>query len=106
MPRVPPWRSRPALASPLRGVRICAAMAVAGSSSPSSTTLPCRSGTPDGSLKRWPSMKGKKKPGDEPKRPRASKAQVLLRLTEIVRIRLDGAKLWDVQEYVREQEQT
>jgi hypothetical protein len=44
-------------------------------------------------------MKGKKKP-------KASKATVLLRLLEIVRIRLDGAKLWDVSEYVREQEQT
>jgi hypothetical protein len=44
-------------------------------------------------------MKGNKKP-------KASKATVLLRLLEIVRIRLDGAKLWDVSEYVREQEQT
>ncbi len=43
-------------------------------------------------------MKGKKKP-------KASKATVLLRLLEIVRIRLDGAKLWDVCEYVREKEQ-
>ena len=42
-------------------------------------------------------MKGKSK---------ASKAQTLLRVTEIVRIRLDGAKEWDVSEYVREQEQT
>ncbi len=42
-------------------------------------------------------MKGKKKP-------KASKATVLLRLLEIVRIRLDGAKLWDVCEYVREEE--
>jgi hypothetical protein len=42
-------------------------------------------------------MKGKSK---------ASRAQTLLRVTEIVRIRLDGAKEWDVSEYVREQEQT
>jgi hypothetical protein len=44
-------------------------------------------------------MKGKKKP-------KASKATVLLRVTEVYRIRLAGAKLLDVQEYVREQEQT
>src|SRR4051812_14133276 len=42
-------------------------------------------------------MKGKKKP-------KASKATVALRLLEIVRIRLTGAKLWDVCEYVREEE--
>jgi len=41
-------------------------------------------------------MKGKK----------ASRALTLLRVTEIVRIRLDGAKEWDVSEYVREQETT
>jgi len=50
-------------------------------------------------------MKGKKKPGGR-KGPKTSKAQVLLRLMAIVRIRLDGAKEWDVSEYVREQEQT
>ena len=49
-------------------------------------------------------MPGKKKP-DRPKRPRASKAQVLLRVTEVYRMRLAGAKLLDVQEYVREAEQ-
>src|SRR5262245_2122580 len=44
-------------------------------------------------------MKGKKKP-------KASNTTALLRVLEVVRIRLDGAKLWDVSEYVREQEQT
>jgi len=43
---------------------------------------------------------------DRPKRARASKAQVLVRVTELYRIRLAGAKLLDIQEYVREQEQT
>ncbi|MBI1913550.1 MAG: hypothetical protein HYS12_02160, partial [Planctomycetes bacterium] len=47
-------------------------------------------------------MKGKKKPA----RRKASKAQTELRLREIVRIRLDGAKVWDVTESVAEQEQT
>jgi hypothetical protein len=37
---------------------------------------------------------------------KASKAQMMLRTVEVLRIRLDGAKLWDVSEYVREQEQT
>jgi hypothetical protein len=37
---------------------------------------------------------------------KATKAQTLLRVTEVVRIRLDGAKEWDVSEYVREQERT
>src|SRR5215813_6549926 len=51
-------------------------------------------------------MKARKKQGEgQPKRPHASKAQVELRLTEIVRVRLDGAKEWDVSEYVREEEQ-
>jgi hypothetical protein len=40
------------------------------------------------------------------RRPKASKATVLLRLTEIWRIRLDGASIIDVAEYVAEQEQT
>jgi hypothetical protein len=35
---------------------------------------------------------------------KASKAMVLLRLREILRIRLEGAKEWDVSEYVHEQE--
>jgi hypothetical protein len=35
-----------------------------------------------------------------------TKAQVEARTLEIVRIRLDGAEIWDVREYVREQEQT
>ena len=38
-----------------------------------------------------------------PKQP--TKAQVEARVTEIVRIRLDGAEIWDVREYVREKEQ-
>ena len=33
-----------------------------------------------------------------------TKAQVLLRTEEILRIRLDGAEIWDVREYVREKE--
>jgi hypothetical protein len=33
-----------------------------------------------------------------------SKATVLQRTEEVLRIRLDGAELWDVREYVREQE--
>jgi hypothetical protein len=37
---------------------------------------------------------------------KASKATVLLRVREVVRIRLSGAKLWDVSEYVSEAEQT
>jgi hypothetical protein len=36
---------------------------------------------------------------------KANKAQVEARLTELVRIRLDGAEFWDVREYVREKEQ-
>ena len=40
------------------------------------------------------------------KKAKASKAAVLLRITEVLRIRLDGAAEWDVSEYVREQEQT
>lgn len=41
-----------------------------------------------------------------PEKRKASKAQFMLRLTEIIRIRLSGAKEWDVAEYVREQEGT
>src|SRR5215469_10266081 len=37
--------------------------------------------------------------------PKPTKAQVEARVTEIVRIRLDGAEIWDVREYVREMEQ-
>jgi hypothetical protein len=33
-----------------------------------------------------------------------TKAQVEARVTEILRIRLDGAEMWDVREYVREKE--
>jgi hypothetical protein len=33
-----------------------------------------------------------------------TKAQVEARVTEILRIRLDGAEIWDVREYVREKE--
>lgn len=36
---------------------------------------------------------------------KATKATVELRVTDLVRIRLDGAEYWDVREYVREQEQ-
>ncbi len=35
----------------------------------------------------------------------ATRALVNLRVTEILRLRLDGAKFWDVAEYVREAEQ-
>src|SRR5262249_51983584 len=38
-----------------------------------------------------------------PKQP--TKAQVEARVTDILRIRLDGAEFWDVREYVREMEQ-
>jgi hypothetical protein len=41
-------------------------------------------------------------PTNKPKR--ADKATVLRRTEEILRIRLDGAELWDVREYVKEQE--
>jgi hypothetical protein len=34
-----------------------------------------------------------------------TKAQVEARVSEILRIRLDGAEIWDVREYVREKEQ-
>jgi hypothetical protein len=37
-------------------------------------------------------------------KPRPTKAQVLQRVGEILRIRLDGAEFWDVREYVREKE--
>jgi hypothetical protein len=37
---------------------------------------------------------------------KATRAQTMLRTVEVLRIRLDGAALWDVTEYVREQEQT
>jgi hypothetical protein len=36
---------------------------------------------------------------------RPTKAQVEARVTEILRIRLDGAEIWDIREYVREMEQ-
>jgi hypothetical protein len=38
-------------------------------------------------------------------KPKPTKAQVEARVTEILRIRLDGAEIWDVREYVREMEQ-
>jgi hypothetical protein len=38
-------------------------------------------------------------------KPRPTKAQILQRVGEILRIRLDGAEFWDVREYVREKEQ-
>jgi hypothetical protein len=36
---------------------------------------------------------------------KATKAQVEARVTELLRIRLDGAEFWDIREYVREKEQ-
>jgi hypothetical protein len=36
---------------------------------------------------------------------RPTRAQVEARVTEILRIRLDGAEIWDIREYVREMEQ-
>jgi hypothetical protein len=38
-------------------------------------------------------------------KPKPTKAQLQLRVQEILRIRLDGAEFWDVCEYVREKEQ-
>jgi hypothetical protein len=35
---------------------------------------------------------------------KATKAQILLRVEEVLRIRLDGAEFWDVREYTREKE--
>src|SRR5262245_40206736 len=56
-------------------------------------------------------MKGKptKQPGPaapEPAGPRtkATRAPILRRVEELVRIRLDGAELWDVRQYVKGQE--
>jgi hypothetical protein len=37
-------------------------------------------------------------------KPKATKATVDRRVEELLRIRLDGAELWDIREYVREQE--
>ncbi|MCC6419522.1 MAG: hypothetical protein IT429_14915 [Gemmataceae bacterium] len=51
--------------------------------------------------------KAKKKTGKRsaaPKKPKATAAEVLLRTEEILRIRLDGAEIYDVREYVREKE--
>jgi hypothetical protein len=36
---------------------------------------------------------------------KATKAQVEARVTELLRLRLDGAEFWDIREYVREKEQ-
>jgi hypothetical protein len=36
---------------------------------------------------------------------KATKAQIEARVTELLRIRLDGAEFWDIREYVREKEQ-
>jgi hypothetical protein len=41
---------------------------------------------------------------NDPKKPKPTKAQMELRSLEILRIRLDGAEIWDVREYVREKE--
>jgi len=41
---------------------------------------------------------------NDPKKPKPTKAQMQLRTLEILRIRLDGAEIWDVREYVREKE--
>jgi hypothetical protein len=35
---------------------------------------------------------------------RATNAEVLLRVEEVLRIRLDGAEFWDIRDYVREKE--
>jgi len=56
-------------------------------------------------------MKGKPTKQPKPKarkparpRPKATKATVDRRVEELLRIRLDGAELWDIREYVREKE--
>jgi hypothetical protein len=43
-------------------------------------------------------------PEKKPKPKKLTKAQFELRVSEIVAIRLDGAKLWDVRQYVSEKE--
>jgi hypothetical protein len=40
---------------------------------------------------------------ETPRKPKPTKATVERRVEEILRIRLDGAELWDVREYVKEQ---
>jgi hypothetical protein len=56
-------------------------------------------------------MKGKRKKGPKPAAPepagartKATRATVLRRVEEVLRIRLDGAEFWDVREYAREKE--
>lgn len=44
-----------------------------------------------------------KKPGKS--KPKATKAVIARRVEEVLRIRLDGAEIWDLCEYVREKEQ-
>lgn len=44
-------------------------------------------------------------PNERPRKPKPSKAQVEQRVNEVLAIRLAGAQLWDVREYVREKEQ-
>src|SRR5262245_26712921 len=43
-------------------------------------------------------------PNERPRKPRPSKAQIEQRVAEVLAIRLAGAQLWDVREYVREKE--
>jgi len=49
-------------------------------------------------------MPKKRPPNDEPEapEPHATELQVRQRVEELLRIRLDGAELWDIREYVRE----
>src|SRR5947209_7067029 len=56
-------------------------------------------------------MKGKPTKQPKPKarkaarpKPKATKATADRRVEELLRIRLDGAELWDIREYVREKE--
>jgi hypothetical protein len=46
----------------------------------------------------------KRKKAGKSAHPRATRAQVLQRVEEVLRIRLDGAEFWDVREYAREKE--
>jgi hypothetical protein len=52
-------------------------------------------------------MPRKKQPAEQPggpKPPKATRATVVQRVEEVLRIRLDGAEFWDVREYAREKE--
>jgi hypothetical protein len=53
-------------------------------------------------------MKGKKQPARNNRkaaRPHASKATIMQRVHDVLRIRLDGAEAWDICHYVSEKEQ-